>query len=43
MAADITNIKTMQGDVGALPFEEGSFDYVHVEGAMLYFRAKKKY
>ena len=26
--AGITNIKTMQGDVGALPFEEGSFDVV---------------
>ena len=26
--AGITNIKTMQGDVGALPFEEGLFDVV---------------
>jgi hypothetical protein len=28
----ITNIKIIQGDVGALPFEE----------AMLYFRARKR-
>ena len=26
--AGITNIKTMQGDVGELPFKEGTFDYV---------------
>ena len=55
--AGISNIHTMQGDVGALPFEEGTFDTAndvrqrlepyydildfHVEGAMLYFRARK--
>ena len=26
--AGITNIKTMQGDVGALPFVEGTFDKI---------------
>lgn len=26
--AEITNIKTMQGDVGALPFNDGTFDIV---------------
>ena len=26
--AGITNIKTMQGDVGAMPFEDGTFDKV---------------
>ena len=56
--AGISNIHTMQGDVGALPFEEGTFDTAndvrqrlepyydildfHVEGAMLYFRARKR-
>ena len=78
--AGISNIQTMQGDVGALPFEDRSFDIVlcmnglhvfpnkdkayseilrtndvrqrlepyydildfHVEGAMLYFRAREK-
>lgn len=78
--AGISNIQTMQGDVGALPFEDRSFDIVlcmnglhvfpnkdkayseilrtndvrqrlepyydildfHVEGAMLYFRARKR-
>jgi hypothetical protein len=44
-------ITTMQGDVGALPFEGGTFDSLepyydivdfHVEGAMVYFRVRKQ-
>ena len=40
--AGITNIKTMQGDVGALPFEEGSFDVVLCMNGLHVFPNKDK-
>lgn len=40
--AGITNIKTMQGDVGALPFEDGSFDKVLCMNGLHVFPAKEK-
>ena len=40
--AGISNIHTMQGDVGALPFEEGSFDYVLCMNGLHVFPNKDK-
>ena len=40
--AGITNIKTMQGDVGALPFEDGTFDRVLCMNGLHVFPAKEK-
>ena len=40
--AGITNIKTMQGDVGALPFEDGTFDNVLCMNGLHVFPAKEK-
>ena len=40
--AGITNIKTMQGDVAALPFEEGTFDKVLCMNGLHVFPAKEK-
>jgi SAM-dependent methyltransferase len=40
--AGITNIKTMQGDVGALPFEEDTFDYVLCMNGLHVFPNKDK-
>jgi ubiquinone/menaquinone biosynthesis C-methylase UbiE len=40
--AGITNIKTMQGDVGELPFEEGIFDYVLCMNGLHVFPDKDK-
>ena len=40
--AGITNIKTMQGDVGTLPFEEGSFDIVLCMNGLHVFPNKDK-
>lgn len=40
--AGITNIKTMQGDVGALPFEDGTFDKVLCMNGLHVFPAKEK-
>ena len=40
--AGITNIKTIQGDVGALPFEDDSFDYVLCMNGLHVFPDKAK-
>ena len=40
--AGITNIKTMQGDVGALPFEDETFDYVLCMNGLHVFPNKDK-
>ena len=40
--AGITNIKTMQGDVGALPFEDGTFDKVLCMNGLHVFPDKDK-
>ncbi|MEE1084025.1 MAG: class I SAM-dependent methyltransferase [Paludibacteraceae bacterium] len=38
----ITNIKTMQGDVGAMPFDDGSFDYILCMNGLHVFPDKDK-
>ena len=40
--ANITNVKTIQGDVGALPFEDGSFDFVLCMNGLHVFPDKEK-
>ncbi|MBP5688733.1 MAG: class I SAM-dependent methyltransferase [Muribaculaceae bacterium] len=40
--AGVTNIKTMQGDVGALPFDEGTFDIVLCVNGLHVFPDKDK-
>ena len=40
--ADITNIKTMQGDVGDLPFDDESFDFVLCMNGLHVFPDKDK-
>ena len=40
--AGITHVKTMQGDVGALPFEDGSFDVVLCMNGLHVFPDKNK-
>lgn len=40
--AGITNIKTLQGDVGALPFDDGTFDLVLCMNGLHVFPDKKK-
>lgn len=40
--AGITNIKMMQGDVGELPFKEGTFDYVLCMNGLHVFPDKDK-
>ena len=40
--ADIGNIKTMQGDVGALPFGDGTFDFVLCMNGLHVFPDKTK-
>ena len=40
--AGITNIKTMQGDVGALPFEDGTFDKILCMNGLHVFPNKTK-
>lgn len=40
--ADISNIKTIQGDVGALPFKDGSFDIVLCMNGLHVFPDKDK-
>ena len=41
-AAGISNIKTMQGDVGALPFQDGTFDKVLCMNGLHVFPDKEK-
>ena len=40
--AGITNVKTMQGDVGALPFENDTFDFVLCMNGLHVFPDKEK-
>ncbi len=40
--AGITNVKTMQGDVGALPFENDAFDFVLCMNGLHVFPDKEK-
>lgn len=40
--AGITNVKTMQGDVGALPFENNTFDFILCMNGLHVFPDKEK-
>ena len=40
--AGITNVKTMQGDVGAMPFEDGTFDKILCMNGLHVFPDKTK-